>query len=122
MMNMGWCKSSTLCVVENVLYRCNGKIYWYNFNDRLWRDLKGLDVVLYSRLCIDDHVKMMGFSGNMAILWNEYDKFCMKKIWFAEIEIEKDLFGELWGRFKSFDVVFTTSERYSVAHALATTI
>ncbi|KAF3486998.1 hypothetical protein F2Q69_00056355 [Brassica cretica] len=110
---MGWRSSSSLCVIENVLYLYSWKIYWYHSRERLWKDFKGLEI--YPRLSLSDQVKLIDYGGKMAVLWDEYECGMKKKI-------KKDLFGEPWGMLKSFDVVSTTSERHSLEHSLATTI
>lgn len=122
-MNRAWCRwASSLCVIKNVLYLYNQKIYCHSSRDRSWKDLKGLET--YPRLPLSGNVKLIDYSGKMAILWDEFEVgFGMKKnIWCAEIAIKKDIFGKPRGVFKSFDVVSTTSELHSLAHALATTI
>ncbi|WZZ01154.1 hypothetical protein YC2023_073482 [Brassica napus] len=87
-MNMGWRSSSSLFVIENVLYLYSWRVYWYQLQrERLWKDLKGLEI--YPRLSLSDQVKLIDYGGKMAVLWDEY---------------ECDLFGEPWGMLKSFDV------------------
>ncbi|CAG7872070.1 unnamed protein product, partial [Brassica rapa] len=102
-MNMGWRSFSSLCVIENVLYLYSWKIYWYDSRDRLWKDLKGLDI--YPRLSLSNHVKLNDYGGKMAVLWDEYDCGMKKEIWCAEIAIKKNLFGAPSGMLKYFDVL-----------------
>lgn len=100
---MGWRSSSSLFVIENVLYLYSWRVYQYQLQrERLWKDLKGLEI--YPRLSLSDQVKLIDYGGKMAVLWDEYECGMKKKIQRAEIAIKKDLFGEPWGMLKSFDV------------------
>lgn len=58
-MNMGWRSSSSICVIENVLYLYSWKIYWYHSRERLWKDFKGLEI--YPRLSLSDQVKLIDY-------------------------------------------------------------
>ncbi|RID59468.1 hypothetical protein BRARA_F02694, partial [Brassica rapa] len=78
-MNMGWRSSSSLFVIENVLYLYSWRVYWYQLQrERLWKDLKGLEI--YPRLSLSDQVKLIDYGGKMAVLWDEYECGMKKKI------------------------------------------
>ncbi|ESQ36999.1 hypothetical protein EUTSA_v10002581mg [Eutrema salsugineum] len=123
-MNNGWGRSSSHCVIENVFYRYNGMtVDWYDSKDRLWRTLKGLEIL--PRLSRCGHVKLTDYGGKMAILWEEFGFVNNHKeriIWCAEIAIEKRQNKEIWAMLEWFDAVSTNNEPYSLAHALVTTI
>lgn len=48
----------------------------------------------------NEPVKLVDYGGNMAFLWEKYmtlDNQKKKLIWCAEIAIEKEQQGEIWG-------------------------
>ncbi|KAG7617058.1 F-box/kelch-repeat protein [Arabidopsis thaliana] len=127
-MNNGWSlsSSSSYCVVENVFYRyCEGEIRWYDLKNRAWTILKGLGR-LPSLPTSHSNVKLADHGGKMAISWEEYvfvDR--EKKIWCAEIAIEKHQNGEIWGTLEWFDNVFiskTPNGYVGLVHALTATV
>ncbi|KAL9287871.1 F-box/kelch-repeat protein [Arabidopsis thaliana] len=127
-MNNGWSlsSSSSYCVVENVFYRyCEGEIRWYDLKNRARTILKGLGR-LPSLPTSHANVKLADHGGKMAISWEEYvfvDR--EKKIWCAEIAIEKHQNGEIWGTLEWFDNVFiskTPNGYVGLVHALTATV
>ncbi|CAN7108739.1 putative F-box/kelch-repeat protein At3g43710 [Brassica rapa] len=108
--------SSSFCVIDNVLYRCNScMIDWYDSEENLWETVKGLKglVPFYSGYI---HAKAANHGGKMVILWEEkvyVNKLPHEtKIWCAEITIERRQ-KEMWGTPDWFEVVLSTkNERF----------
>ncbi|CAA7024364.1 unnamed protein product [Microthlaspi erraticum] len=119
-MNLGWGSSSAHCVIENVFYRLNNKrsIDWYDSREKVWKPLKGLDII-WPRLIGSGHVKLTDYGGKLVLLWEEYVN---RKIWCAEIAIDRRQKGEIWGMLEWFVVVSTTNEPFLLEHALTTTL
>ncbi|XP_010464584.1 PREDICTED: F-box/kelch-repeat protein At4g23580-like [Camelina sativa] len=120
----GDCRYSCYCVIENVFYRYNdSKINWYDFNDRVWKTLKGF--VGLPSLTRFSLAKMVDYRGKMALLWEEHvfvDNRKETRFWCAEVAIEKRDKQEIWGVVEWSGIVSTTNKPYSLAHVLATTI
>ncbi|CAH8363997.1 unnamed protein product [Eruca vesicaria subsp. sativa] len=83
-----------LCrVIENVVYRYDsGDVTWYDFIDRLWRKVQGLEGKLpHSRNT--DNYRLEDYGGKMVFLWEEHGhtKNVQNKtlVWCAEISLER---------------------------------
>ncbi|ESQ30368.1 hypothetical protein EUTSA_v10012107mg [Eutrema salsugineum] len=127
-MHWGWC-GKPICVIDNVLfhYYC-WMIYWYDSKNRIWIPLKGLSSSFMFPFNMESDisaVRLTDYGGNMSVLWVVYKtiNYHTEKIMYcAEIAIERDQGGEIWGTLKWSDIVFETNQHYWLEDVLATTV
>ncbi|CAH8259939.1 unnamed protein product [Arabidopsis lyrata] len=120
--------SNSFCEIENVLYFVSdGEFMWYDTELKMWRDMEGL-VGRLSRLPPDVSVRLADNSGKLAVLWEEEDlPYCrpgftgMKKIWCAEIALEKRK-SKILGKIEWFDHVLTVPAENDLVKVLAATV
>lgn len=87
----GW--RGRACVVRGVLYCYDylGKIRGFDFEEGMWKELKGLEKGLPKFLC---GATLADFGGYLVVVWEE-DRSGRRKgkgmqIWCAEIKVRKD--------------------------------
>lgn len=100
---------SQLCVIDNVLFLLdNGRIFWYDSKDNLWRRLKG--VINLPCHCF----KMVDHGEKIVVLWEEYDVCHGNMLWGAEISFERRHGYGIWGKVEWFDVILTVPMLWKV--------
>ncbi|XP_050385702.1 F-box/kelch-repeat protein SKIP6 [Argentina anserina] len=94
-MDMGW--RGRACVVHGMLYCYDylGKIRGFDSKNRVWKELKGVEKRLPKFLC---GATMANVGENLVVLWETKANGKEMEIWCAEIEVEENGDGELWGR------------------------
>ncbi|CDY49285.1 BnaA03g50980D [Brassica napus] len=102
------------CVTENVLYYYSSiDLCWYDFIDKLWRGVKGLEGRLpwYRRFRNTYHHRLADYGGKLVFLWKEYvhteNVQNTTLVWCAEISLERLHRSEIYGTVEWCDVVFT---------------
>ncbi|EOA32364.1 hypothetical protein CARUB_v10015631mg [Capsella rubella] len=96
-MDMCWSLSSSLCVIENVLYSCSdGSIGYYNPDEKYWTSVKGLESLFGSRYECYGAAQVTDYGGKLAVLWEEdvytyeYEYSLHKKlVWCAVVALER---------------------------------
>ncbi|XP_010501577.1 PREDICTED: F-box/kelch-repeat protein At5g38670-like [Camelina sativa] len=123
---IGWhMNTDSYFEIDNVLYSAlNGKIIWYDTEVSRWRVLKGL--VGLPKFPFDyKGIRLADYGGKMVVLWDEscpFENYFMeKKIWCAEITLEKRKCGETWGEVEWVDHVLTISA-FETLKVLAATV
>ncbi|CAA7012917.1 unnamed protein product [Microthlaspi erraticum] len=110
------------CQVENVLYYVSqgGEIMWCDTKIGVWRKLRGFIRLPKFHLC----VRLVGYGGKMAVLWEEAGSISSgeKKIWCAEIALERRGSCEIRGKVEWSDHVLTVPASYSIVKVLAPTV
>ncbi|CAA7050680.1 unnamed protein product [Microthlaspi erraticum] len=101
-------RSDCYCEIENVLYSVlNGYFRWFDTEEGLWRDLKGL--VGLPEFPPGAPIRLADYGGKMAVLWEEkvvYEHSFKSRtiVWCAEISIERRPKScEIWGIVDWFD-------------------
>ncbi|CAA7035905.1 unnamed protein product [Microthlaspi erraticum] len=119
----GWLFDSS-CVIDNVLYsfRWPGVFKWYHFEGRSWRvlvlkGLKKLSRLLHGSL----FVYLVDSGGKIAVL-GEKEVGEEKKIWCAEIALEKRNGQEVRGKVEWCHVVLTVPKSCYIMQFLAVTV
>ncbi|WZZ38064.1 hypothetical protein YC2023_034323 [Brassica napus] len=96
--------SDDYCVIGNVLYSVyEGVFKWYDTERRTWRDLQGL-VGLPNITRRREFIRLGDYGGKMVVFWVHVIWTYYKKIWCAEISLERrpDT-SEIWGKVEWFD-------------------
>ncbi|KAJ4880971.1 F-box/kelch-repeat protein [Raphanus sativus] len=101
------------CVLDDVWYDlCPGSYCWWTKDGEHWRVVKGLDSLMImfdiNGGFIGNTAKLVGCGGKLLFMWEvyrEHDPSNMKKIWCAEITMETDNEGQVWGKFGWIDIV-----------------
>ncbi|CAA7033571.1 unnamed protein product [Microthlaspi erraticum] len=107
--------SSSLCVIENVLYSCTrGRISWYDSQAKLWKPLEGDLRKLYD--FGRDVTQVADYGGKLAVLWADYTT-----VWYLVIALEKRQGGMIWGTIEWVDAVCAFLDS-KVAHLVADTL
>ncbi|CAL9226122.1 unnamed protein product [Arabidopsis halleri] len=120
------------CMIENVSYGYwNMRLLWYD-NDiqkDYWKRLEGLDSLAgkYMRNggSSGNTTKLVSCGGKLLLLWEGYMKHNpndRKKIWCAEIAIEKRDGGEVWGIVERVDVLHTVPRSCQLLHCLVVSV
>ncbi|KAL1218705.1 F-box/kelch-repeat protein [Cardamine amara subsp. amara] len=116
----GWVWFSS-CVIDNVLfYYDDGVFKWFDTNVRLWRSLKGVKGL--PKFPSHSRVKLAGYGGKMVVLWDMHygaSGYRERKIWYAEIVLERRSTKEIWGKVELFDAVCKIPESYEFVCVLA---
>ncbi|EOA18377.1 hypothetical protein CARUB_v10006907mg [Capsella rubella] len=86
------------CVIDNVMYSYDypGIIKWYDYEGRVWREVKGLEgLPSCTRL-------VRNYGGKLVVMWRQWPKKHSEnsnpKIWCAKIALEKRHKDEIWGK------------------------
>ncbi|EOA25867.1 hypothetical protein CARUB_v10019246mg [Capsella rubella] len=86
------------CVIDNVMYSYNypGIIKWYDYEGRVWREIKGLEgLPSCTRL-------VCNYGGKLVVMWRQWHKKHSEnpnpKIWCAKTALEKRHKDEIWGK------------------------
>ncbi|XP_010449458.1 PREDICTED: F-box/kelch-repeat protein At4g19870-like [Camelina sativa] len=102
------------CVIENISYsyglqlQGNNGCWWYDIKSDEWKEVKGLESLKDKYKRSRGNAKVVSFGGNLLLLWEECTNSnpnYRKKIWCAEIGLEKRDGGEVWGIVEWVDVV-----------------
>nr|VDD40908.1 unnamed protein product [Brassica oleracea] len=124
------------CVTENVLYYYSSiDLCWYDFIDRQWRGVKGLEGRLpwYRRFRNTYHHRLADYGGKLVFLWKEdvhtENVQNTTLVWCAEISLERLHRSEIYGTVEWCDVVFTyttqvdqeNTTQVELMHVIATT-
>ncbi|KAH0888017.1 hypothetical protein HID58_050446 [Brassica napus] len=115
--------SDDYCVIGNVLYSVyEGVFKWYDTETRTWRDLQGL-VGLPKITRHREFIRLGDYGGKMVVFWVHVIWPYYKKIWCAEISLERrpDT-SEIWGKVEWFDELHKTNIFYRVEKVLSTTL
>lgn len=111
------------CEIENVLYTTfhRRSIQWYDTKANKWMEVKGL--VGLPKFPFGARVRLADYGGKMAVFWDEY-LHCTneKKIWCAEVKLERSKSCEIWGTVEWFDHVLTVPKSYEFVKALNVTV
>lgn len=93
-LDMGW--RGRACVVHGMLYCYDylGKIRGFDSKNRVWKELKGVEKRLPKFLC---GATMANVGEKLLVLWETKAIGKSVEIWGAEIEVEENGDGELWG-------------------------
>ncbi|CAN6974169.1 unnamed protein product, partial [Brassica oleracea var. botrytis] len=92
-------KFHAYCVIGNVLYYAKEGVFkWYDTERRTWRDLQGL-VGLPKITRHREFIRLGDYGGKMVVFWVHVIWTYYKKIWCAEISLERrpDT-SEIWGK------------------------
>ncbi|KDP35244.1 hypothetical protein JCGZ_09403 [Jatropha curcas] len=122
-LDLGW--RGRACVVDGVLYCYNflGKIRGFDMKKGFWKELRGVEKELPRFLA---GATMANVGGMLMVVWektgNGNGNGKEMEIWCAEIEVEKNVKEELWGKVKWCDVVHKVPIGSSIVHCLAVTL
>ncbi|CAA7059915.1 unnamed protein product [Microthlaspi erraticum] len=133
--HVGWfIDPGASCEIGNVLYatsRCLEErvLVWYDTEETMWRNVTGL-VGLPKLTCLweSEAFRFNDFGGKMGFLWEgeafrfNYSGFLQKKIWFAEIALERRSSCEIWGKVEWFYHVLTVPATSWVIKVLSATV
>ncbi|CAH8277444.1 unnamed protein product [Arabidopsis lyrata] len=112
------------CKIGNVWYSVLkgpfSKFIWYNTEQRVWRELKGMEGL--PKFPFDACVRLADYGGKMVVLWDEYFPGGKKMIWCAEIALERRGSLEIWGEVKWFDHMLTVPGHYEFVKVLSVTV
>ncbi|KFK28635.1 hypothetical protein AALP_AA7G025200 [Arabis alpina] len=120
------------CVMENVSFSSGYnsidgpiKCYWSDIKYENWKEVKGLDSLgqkhMRSGGSSSNTTKVVSFDGKLLLIWEVYmypNPNDMKRIWFAEIMVEKRDGGEAWGNVEWVDVVLIVPTSCYLLHCL----
>ncbi|XP_019087113.1 PREDICTED: F-box/kelch-repeat protein At4g39570-like [Camelina sativa] len=113
------------CTIDDVLYCYGGAIRWYDTNQSMWKNMKGLKGL--PKFGKNVYVKLVDYGGKMAAFWDNRvpltssgDKY--KTIWCAVIALERPNSEEIWGKVEWYEAVLTVPVSYEFEHALAVTV
>ncbi|KAL1213958.1 F-box/kelch-repeat protein [Cardamine amara subsp. amara] len=116
--------TDTHCDIENVLYSfSDGALRWYDSEVREWRILNGL--VGLPKFRPGAWVGLADYGGKMMVLWAETAGalvFYQKRIWCAEITLERRKSCEIWGKVEWFGHVLTVSADCNFQKVIAATV
>ncbi|CAN6805704.1 hypothetical protein Bca4012_000481 [Brassica carinata] len=115
--------SEVYCVIGNVLYSAKEGVFkWYDTERRTWKDLQGL-VGLPKITRHREFIRLGDYGGKMVVFWVHVIWPYYKKIWCAEISLERrpDT-SEIWGKVEWFDELHKTKIFYHVEKVLSTTL
>ncbi|CAG7879111.1 unnamed protein product [Brassica rapa] len=115
--------SEAYCVIGNVLYSAKEGVFkWYDTERRTWKDLQGL-VGLPKITRHREFIRLGYYGGKMVVFWVHVIWPYYKKIWCAEISLERrpDT-SEIWGKVEWFDELHKTKIFYHVEKVLSTTL
>ncbi|CAA7013523.1 unnamed protein product [Microthlaspi erraticum] len=125
------------CEIDKVLYSCSAAastdekvevvLVWYDSKERTWRDVVGL--VRLPKLTRKSNVRVAEYGGKMGVMWEE-ESFLFfpwggsfkKKIWCAEIKLERRNSCEIWGEVDWLDHVLTIPATLKLGKVLAVTV
>ncbi|CAH2051873.1 unnamed protein product [Thlaspi arvense] len=96
------------CVVDEVLYYYNWvkrSIRTYDPNERCWGVLKGMEEFLQERSGWLE-IEMVSYGGRLGLVFLEGEEKS-RKIWCAEVSLERRQGGEIWGKVEWCDHVLT---------------
>ncbi|CAK8567813.1 unnamed protein product [Lathyrus sativus] len=116
-LDLGW--RGRACVVNGILYCYDylGKIKGFDVKKGLWKELKGLDKALPRFLC---GATMADVGGKLVVVWecqgNANGKGKEMEIWCAEIDVNKNEDGELWGEVCWLNNVLSVPKGSSIVH------
>ncbi|CAL9220209.1 unnamed protein product, partial [Arabidopsis halleri] len=120
-------RSDSYCQIENVLYSVyNRMVIWYDTEASRWRYLEGL--VELPTFPLGGSVRLADYGGKLVVLWEEDLLYCFssfvhkKKIWCAEISLERRKSCEIFGKVEWFDHVLTIPKEYDLVKVLAATV
>ncbi|KAG7576661.1 F-box-like domain superfamily [Arabidopsis thaliana x Arabidopsis arenosa] len=120
-------RSDSYCEIENVLYSVyNRMVIWYDTEASRWRYLEGL--VGLPTFPLGGSVRLGDYGGKLVVLWEEDLLYCLssfvhkKKIWCAEISLERRESYEIFGKVEWFDHVLTIPKEYDLVKVLAATV
>ncbi|XP_018463206.2 F-box/kelch-repeat protein At4g38940-like [Raphanus sativus] len=93
------------CIVDDVLYYLDcygGELRAYDRKKRYWQVVKGLEALLSETASVrqrseDWSPQTFSYDGKLALFFPREDS-CHKKIWCAEISLERRQGGEIWGK------------------------
>lgn len=112
-LDLGW--RGRACVVEGILYCYDylGKIKGFDVGRGVWEELKGLEKGLPRFLC---GATMADLGGKLCVVWECQGNGKEMEIWCAEIGVQKNSDGELWGQLGWFGKVLSVPKGSSVVH------
>ncbi|KAG7552180.1 Kelch repeat type 1 [Arabidopsis thaliana x Arabidopsis arenosa] len=109
-------KSPVQCSIDNVHYYCDEQsCYWYDKISKIWRAVKGLDMLNRNRRC--GMIEIANYDGKLLVLWDKYfvhPGTCqVKDIWCAVIALERRVGSdEVWGNIEWANIVLTVPSSY----------
>ncbi|CAH8302971.1 unnamed protein product [Eruca vesicaria subsp. sativa] len=109
-----------LCEMGNVIYGCTdlGYLMWSapEIEGRKWRKIKGLDKLRKHPtrgLEIGCEFGLVGYGGQLLVMWDTYRYKRYYKIWCAKISLESRRNGrEVWGKVECVDLLTFPVESY----------
>ncbi|KAL1205257.1 F-box/kelch-repeat protein [Cardamine amara subsp. amara] len=122
------------CVMDGVWYKRNDLIrrgycdlQWSTGGS--WRDVKGLESLEDKYRMNDGSVcaisKLVSCGGKLYLIWDPYKKQNpddTKKIWCAEIVVEKRVGGEVWGNVQWVDAVLSVPQNCQLLNCIAVSV
>lgn len=114
-LDLGW--RGRAVVVDGVLYCYDylGKIRGFDVEEKMWRELKGVEKNLPKFLC---GATMANLGGNLFVVWESKGDDKEMNILCSEIEIQKDRLGELWGSIVWSDMILSIPNGSSIVNCL----
>ncbi|XP_010434357.1 PREDICTED: F-box/kelch-repeat protein At4g19865-like [Camelina sativa] len=117
------------CVIDDVSYRYWRYMFlWFDIEKGVWKEVKGLDLlgVKHQRNfgATYNTTKLVSCGGKLLLIWEGFLRYCSnyKKIWCAEIVVEKRGGGEVWGMAEWVDVVHTVPSSCKLWDSLVVTV
>ncbi|KAH0915096.1 hypothetical protein HID58_029542 [Brassica napus] len=126
------CIPKSACEIDGVWYHMSyGRSYDFRWTmeGETWKAVKGLDslIKMYNRnggsSC--NKTKLVSCCGKLLLLWEGYMKHNpnnRKKIWCAEITLETDDEGEVWGNAEWIDVVKSVPTQCELLNCLVVSV
>ncbi|KAL9290855.1 putative F-box domain, kelch-type beta propeller, F-box-like domain superfamily [Arabidopsis thaliana] len=95
-------RSDSYCEIDDVLYSVYSRtVIWYDTEASRWRYLEGLGQLTFP---LGASVRLADYGGKLAVLWDEDLLYGLtsfvykKKIWCAEISLERSKSCEIFGK------------------------
>ncbi|ESQ55381.1 hypothetical protein EUTSA_v10025408mg [Eutrema salsugineum] len=117
------------CVMENVWYIYRVRLCQWAVKDGSWKNVKGLDSLreIYRRNggSSGNTTKFVSCGGKLLLIWEGYMKHNpnnRKKIWCAEIVVEKVDEDEVWGNVEWVGVVQSVPTSCQLLHCLVVSV
>lgn len=118
--DMGWRGRGS--VVNGVLYCYDylGKIRGFDVKRGEWKELRGVEKGLPKFLC---GATMANLGGKLVVVWEGSGRNVREMgIYCAEIEVEKDGNGDLWGKIEWSGLVLSVPNGSSIVNCVAVTL
>ncbi|CAH8302898.1 unnamed protein product [Eruca vesicaria subsp. sativa] len=119
-----------LCEMGNVIYGCTdlGYLMWSapEMEGRKWREIKGLEKLRKHPtrgLEIGCEFGLVGYGGQLLVMWDTYIYKRYNKIWCAKISLESRRNGrEVWGKVECVDLLTFPVKSYERFGCVAASI